>query len=185
MVISPTIEFVQQSTSINPSGSRHLSNPAAGFLKLLNTGAGGALSFGTANTTGSGIVSTTSLLYARVTDFGDASGIYNMRFFLSNSSAFNTGRYRFLQNKNIHFVPNLTLTPAYNDTPLTLPSQPNLSGTVMPGWTYGSPWLSGIGDGQVSQYVWLAIEVDNNVPVGTFGGAGAGTLRYRLVFDYS
>ncbi len=185
MVTFPVIQIVQNSLSVNPSGSRHLNGAA--FIKAVDTSAGGVLDFSQVNTTGSGAISSTKLCYGRVSNFGDASGIYNMRLYLKNISAFGAGTYRFLEQKNVTFVPNVTLNSAANNMPTVIPTQPNLSGTIQPGWPFGSPWISGTvpHDQAVTQYFWLAIEVGNNVSTGTYGGAGAGSLRYSLIYDFS
>jgi len=186
MVNFPDVEWVQQSLTIDPSGSRNLNSGAAGFIKLLTTAADGVLDYGQLNTTGSGAITETFLAYARVNDLADASGIFNMRMFLTDFSAWGLGNYRFLEQKQLHFVPSLTLDSSAENTPTAIPSNPNFSGTIIePEWPLGKPWMSGTLDNDVSQYVYLAIEAGVDVPVGTYGGAGAGTFRYRLLYDFS
>lgn len=186
MVNFPAVEWIQQSLAVNPSGFRHLKQSIHGFVRNVDTGAGGVLDFGSMNTTGSGAISDTKLVYARISSMGDASGVYNMRFFLTNASAFTAGSYRFLEKKSLHFVPNLMLNSSADNTPTVVPNNTNFSGTVQtPLWQTGQPWMSGILDGDVSQYAYLAVEADVNVPIGTKGGAGAGTFRYRLLYDFS
>jgi hypothetical protein len=185
MVTFPTVEWLQQDPSIDPSGFRHLKLGIHGFIKNLDTSAGGVLDFGQVNTTGSGAISSTALIYARVSSFGDASGIYFMRAFWNNISAFTAGTYRFLEQKSLHFVPNLTLLSNANNTPTIVPIAANFSGTITPGWAAGSPWISGIADTDASMYLWLALEIGNSVPVGLKGGAGAGSFRFRLLYDFS
>lgn len=186
MVQFPAVEWIQQNPAIDPSGSRHLKVPASGFIKILDTSAGGVLDFGQLNTTGSGAITDTYLAYARVDDFGDASGVFHMRFFLVDVTSWGLGTYRFLEQKTLHFVPNLTLNSAAQNTPTIVPNNTNMSGTIQtPHWPLGTPWMSGVVDQDVTQYVYLAIEADANVLVGTYGGAGAGTFRYRLLYDFS
>lgn len=186
MVQFPDIEWIQQDPTIDPSGSRDQKSPGAGYIKTLSTGAGGVLDFGQLNTTGSGAISDTLLAYARVNDFGDASGVFNMRVFLTNTTAWGLGVYRFLEQKTFHFSDGLTLDSSANNTPTSIPSVPNFSGTITePEFPLGKPWMSGTLDNDVSQYIYLALEVGVNVPIGTYGGAGAGTFRYRLLYDFS
>lgn len=186
MVNFPDVEWIQQDPSIDPSGSRHLKDSGAGFLRVLDTGAGGVLDFGQLNTTGSGAITPTKLAYARVNDLADASGIFNMRLFLVNTSAWGVGTFRFLENKQLHFVPSLSLDSSAENTPTVVPSQANLSGTITtPEFPLGKPWMSGTLDVDVTQYVYLAVEAGVDVPVGTYGGAGAGSFRYRLLYDFS
>lgn len=186
MVNFPALEWIQQDPSVNPSGFRHLKQSIHGYQKNVDTSAGGVLDFGSINTTGSGAICDTKLLYARIASMGDASGVYNMRLFLSNASSFTGGVYRFLEQKNLHFVPNLVLGSDASNTPTVVPINANFSGTIqMPYWQSGQPWMSGLLDRDVSQYVHLAVEADVNVPIGTKGGAGAGSFRYRLLYDFS
>jgi len=184
MVNFPDVEWIQQSVTVDPSGQRAAKD--TGFVKILSTAAGGELNFGDMNTTGSGAISDTLMGYARIDAMGDASGVFNMRFFLTNVSSFSAGTYRFLERKNFHYVPSVSLNSADGNTPTVVPQTPNLSGTITePEYPLGKPWMSGILDNDASQYVHLAVEVDVNVPVGTYGGAGAGTFRYRLLYDFS
>ena len=108
-----------------------------------------------------------------------------MRFYWHDISSWGIGTYRFLERKFLHFQNGITLNSADHNTPTIVPVQTNISGTITPGWPGGSPWLSGIADGDVTMYVALAIEVGVDVPVGVFGGAGAGTFRARLLYDFS
>lgn len=186
MVNFPEVEWIQQDPSIDPSGQRDAKSTLAGFLRVLNTGAGGVLNYGQLNTTGSGAITDTRLAYARINDIGDASGVFNMRLFLVDISSFGAGTFRFLEQKELHFVPDLKLDSSANNTPTTVPSQPNFSGTITePEFPLGKPWMSGTLDNDASQYVYLAVEAGVDVPVGTYGGAGAGTFRYRLLYDFS
>src|SRR6185436_4079889 len=183
MVNFPSVEWIQQSLSIDPSGFRHLKQVVNGYIRNIDTSAGGVLDFGNINTTGSGAISDTKLAYARISSMGDASGVYNMRFFLTNTSAFTAGVSRFLERKSLHFIPNLSLNSSADNTPTNVPTNTNFSGTIQtPYWQSGQPWMSGILDIDVSQYVYLAIEANVAVPIGTKGGAGAGTFRYRLLY---
>jgi hypothetical protein len=186
MVNFPSVEWIQQTPSVDPSGSRDAKLTGAGYIKTLGTGAGQELNFGNLNITGSGAITDTYLTYSRISDLGDASGIFNMRFFLHNVTAFGAGTYRFLEQKEFHFVPSLTLNSSANNTPTVVPSNANLSGTITePEFPLGKPWMSGLLDNDVSQYIYLAVEAGVDVPVGTYGGAGAGTFRYRVLYDFS
>lgn len=172
----PTVQFIQFNKSVNPSGYRHI---AASGVKSLDTSITGCLDFGSVNTTTSGRISDTKMLVFRVSDFGDASGIFNMRFFLNNTNAFNTGNYRFLHRISTHWLgAGFNLSLADSDLPRTTPSQNVLS-------TSGQPVLSGLFDGHVSQYIYLATYVDTNVPYGTYGGPTTNTFRYRMLYDFS
>jgi hypothetical protein len=186
MVNFPAVEWIHQSLSVDPSGFRDLKQSIHGYLGNVDTSAGGVLDFGSINTAGSGAISDTQLVYARLSSMGDASGIYNMRFFIVSASAFTAGVYRFLERKSLHFIPSLTLDSSADNTSTNVPINANFSGTIQtPIWQTGQPWMSGLLDGDVSQYAYLAVEANVSVPVGTKGGAGAGSFRYRLLYDFS
>jgi hypothetical protein len=180
----PDVEWIQQDISVDPSGSRHLKSGAAGFVKELNTSAGGQLDFGSINISPTGAISDTKLCYARVDSFGEASGVFNMRFFLSNISAWD-GTYRFLEHKNLEFRVNLNLDESFVDTPVSVPAVGNLIATRRITAPLGDGAMSGVFDEDVSQYVYLAVLARNDVSLGQKGGAGAGTFRYRLLYDFS
>lgn len=173
----PVTQFLQFDVNIDPSGSRNL---LASAIKELDTSIAGCLDFGNANTTISGAIGDTTLTLFRVSDLGDASGVYNMRFFLQNASAFGVGNYRFLHKIDTHFQgPGFVLGLADLDIPVTQPTAENVLSTS------GQPPLSGLADGHVSQYIYLAVFVDTDVPFGTYGSCGAGSFRYRMVYDFS
>lgn len=177
MAIFPTVQFLQFDKDVDPSGVRDL---LASAIKELDTSITGCLDFGNANTTTSGAIGDTALTLFRVSDLGDASGVYNMRFFLQNASAFGVGNYRFLHKIDTHFQgAGFTLGLADLDIPVTQPTAENVLSTS------GQPPLSGIADGHVSQYIYLAVFVDTDVPFGTYGGCAAGSFRYRMVYDFS
>jgi len=186
MVVVPTVTWVQQDPSVDPSGSRVDKSGAAGYLKTVSTAAGQALDFGTVNISTSGTISDTLLCYAYATGMGDASGIFNMRVYLNSISDWGAGTYRFLERKELHFQGEISLSLADDDTPTTVPQMANFSGTIVePEFPAGKPWISGILDNDASQYLYLAVFADTDVPVGIKGGAGAGSFRYRLIYDFS
>lgn len=173
----PTVQFIQFDKDVDPSGVRDI---AASGIKELDTSITGCLDFGNTNTTTSGSISNTQLVVFRVSDLGDASGVYNLKFFLENASAFNTGNYRFLHKIDTHFQgAGFTLGLTDLDVPIAEPVAQNVLSTS------GTPTLSGIFDGHVSQYIYLAVFVDTDVPYGTYGGCAAGSFRYRMVYDFS
>ncbi len=181
MVTTPSVEWIQNSISIDPSGFRHTHNPVKGFIKILGTGPGAFLDFGSINTTVSGSISDTKLVYFRVSSFGDASGIFNMRFFVRNFSSFKEGNYRFLGRRTLDFVPNLKLSEADSNIPTSIPTQGNYKATRRTNAPYGDGTLSGILDEDVGQYAYMAIFADTDVNIGQKGPG----FRFSLIFDYS
>lgn len=180
----PQVEVIENSISLNPSGVRHTKVPASGFLRLLSTGTGGTLNFGDLDNTTSGIISETKLIYFRASNMGDASGIFNIRFYLSSTSDWNEGNYRFLYRPSFHFIPNASLSLSDSNVQLT-PLMNNVSGTISTNNPFGAPWISGILDRDASNYIYLAVYVDSDVPIGTYGGQGDGGFRYRFLYDFS
>lgn len=183
MIDFPNVEWVQNNPLVDPSGVRHLNT--TGFVKQLDTSAGGVLSYGNINVTTSGGISATALTFAHLESLGDASGIFNLRMFLVNTTAWGAGTYRFLWDKTLHFTAGKSLNGGNDDMPTAIPATANLRSTIVPGWEGGAPWVSGVGDQAVSQYVHLAVLAEGDTPVGTYGGAGAGSFRYRLLYDFS
>jgi len=181
----PTIEWILQDSTVDPSGQRHQKNPSFGYIQNLDTTPGGQLDFGAVNTAFSGQVAATKLVYARPSSLGSASGIFNMKFFIVSASAWTTGSYRFLERKSIHFVNNLQLTQADTDSPTIVPGTPNILGTLAPFFVDGQPYLSGVLDQDVTQYVYLSVFADTDVPAKQYGGPGAGSFRYRLLYDFN
>ena len=175
-MVFPTVQFIEFDKTVDPSGFRHIS---ASGIKTLDTSTNGYLDFGNVNTTSSGTISATKMVVFRASNMADASGIYNLRFFLQNASAFNTGTYRFLYRVATHYQgSSFSLSLADLDTPTSEPSQNVLA-------TNGLASISGITDNDVSQYIYLGVYVGKDVPYGTYGGFGAGSFRYRMVYDFS
>jgi len=177
MAIFPDVQFIKFDTDVDPSGFRNIS--ASG--QVLDTSITGCLDFGNANTTTSGDISDTAMAVFRVNALNDASGVYNLRFFLNNTTAFDTGNFRFLHRIVTDYQGiGFQLSLADLDVPIAAPAQNVISTTPS-----SQPTLSGITDADVSQYIYLAVFVDNDVPFGTYGGCAAGSFRYRMLFDFS
>jgi len=176
MAIIPTVEFIKFDTAVDPSGFRHIA--ASG--QILGTSASNCLDFGNSNVTTSGVISDTSMLIFRASNLGDASGVYNLRLFLSSASAFNVGNYRFLWRVATHYQgPDFGLSLADLNIPVSEPTSQNILATNE------QPVLSGITDADVSQYIYLAVFTDIDVPFGTYGACGAGSFRYRLLYEFN
>jgi hypothetical protein len=177
MATFPDVQFIKFDKDIDPSGFRDV--VASG--QELDTSITGCLDFGNANTTTSGSISDTAMAIFRVSALNDASGVYNLRFFLNNTSAFGVGNFRFLHRIATHFQgAGFALSLADLDIPVSAPAQNVISTTPS-----SQPVLSGITDADVSQYIYLAVFVDTDVPFGTYGGCAAGSFRYRMIYDFS
>ena len=181
----PIVQAIQQDPTINPSGFRADLNPAKGFIKQLGTGAGQHLDFGAMNIVPTGNISATKLIYYRVSSFGVGSGIFNMRYYLKNTSAFTAGTYRFLEKKTLDFIPSFSISEADNDTPIIVPAQGNYISTRRITAGRGDNAISGIFDQDTGEYIYLGVLAKVDVPVGQKGGAGAGSFRFRLIYDFS
>jgi len=186
MVNVPTMVWREWDTEIDPSGIRISDDTttltASGFQGVRSTTAGETLIYDPVNIAVSGQLTDTKLLTTYVSSWGDASGVFNMKFYLTSIAHFGAGTYRFLYDIRTHFASGLALDQTALDLSTTLPSTQNLLTTL------GSGALANTGfydESQVSQYVYLSLWINNDVPVGTYGGAGTGGLRYRVRFDFS
>lgn len=183
MITFPTVEWKEYDPATDPSGVRHLQT--TGFIKVLDTGAAGQLDFGSLDITGSGAISDTKLVLARMSSAGDASGIFNMKFFLSSITAWNLGTYRFLCDKNLHFIPDNALNDANEDASVVIPALPNVRSTVRVTAPIGGNNISGVLDEDVTQYIWLAVLSAEDTTVGQYGGPGFGSFRFTLMYDFA
>lgn len=174
----PTIDILQLDNAIDPSGTRDLGAGCSGFVKFLDTSSSGHLDYGFCNVTESGVLAGTKLVFFRPLDLGDAAEIYNFRFHLSAINAFATGNYSFLWSKQIHFTSGLGLDTGSDNVSTSLPSSGNVLSTA------SGTYIQAVAESGCSQYIYLDIFVDQDVPIGTYGGPGAGSFRYRLTFDF-
>lgn len=175
---NPQIDIIQLDNVIDPSGTRDLGAAASGFVKFLDTSTSGHLDFGTMNTSNSGVFSDTKLVFFRPTSLGDASEIYNFRFYLSSTSAWATGNYLFKMANEIHYESAKALDASASGVPTSLPVAANIVNTQ------GIGTIQAVAESGCSQYIWLNVYADIDVPVGTYGGPGNGGFRYRLTYDF-
>ena len=175
---NPQIDIIQLDNVSDPSGTRDLGAGATGFVKFLDTSTSGHLDFGTLNITNSGVYSATKLCYFRPTSLGDASEIYNFRFYLSSASAWSTGNYLFKYNGQVGFEASKSLGAGASGIPTSLPSTQNIFSTQQ------DTFIQAIAESGCSQYIHMSCFADSDVPVGTYGGPGNGGFRYRLTYDF-
>lgn len=174
----PVLQVKQFDIDTDPEPDRDKTT-GNGFVKFLNTSPGGELNFGNMNITTSGNISDTKVFLARCSDYGDASGLFNFRFFMSSTSHWNTGTYRFLYQTSSSFLTGHSLGESALDIPITIPSTANLFPNT------GEGVLSGIADRDVTDYVYMAVLAREDVDTGGKGGAGTGGMRLRIVYDLS
>jgi hypothetical protein len=177
-MILPQIQIIQTDNAIDPSGTRNLGAGASGFVKILDTSSSGHLDFGALNITNSGVLAGTKLIYFRPSSLGDASQVYNFRFYLSSITAWGTGDYEFLWHRQIGFSSGIALDVASANIPTSLPATYNVVSTQ------SGTYIQSIAESGCSQYIYLDLFVDTNVLVGTYGGPGNGGFRYRLTYDF-
>ena len=186
MVNVPTVEWREWTTDQDPSGIRISDDAgtleASGFQGVRSTSVGETLEYDPANIAISGQVTETHVLTAHVESWGDASGVFNMKVFVSDIGHFGVGTYRFLYDIQQHWQDSLTLSTDSSDMPTSAPSSPNMLSTLGSGALANTGWYD---ESQVTQYLYLALYIGTNVPVGTKGGAGTAGLRYRLMYDFS
>ena len=186
MVNVPSIEWREWTVDTDPSGIRisddTITLNASGFQGVRSTSAGETLEYDPANIVVSGQVTETHVLAAHVESWGDASGIFNMKCFVSNIEHFGVGTYRFLYAIHQHWHDSLALYTDSDDMPTSEPTDPNMFSTIGSGSLSNTGWYD---ESQVTQYLYIALYVGTDVPVGTYGGAGTAGLRYRLMYDFS
>jgi len=174
----PQIDILQLDNRINPSGTRNLGASCSGFVKFLDTSSSGHLDFGFMNTTESGVMAGTKLVFFRPVSFGDAQRIFNFRFYLKSLTAWGTGTYEFLWDRRIHFTSGLQLSTTNENVPSTLPSSGNVVSTA------SGTFIGAIAESGCSQYIYLDVFADIDTLVGTYGGPGHGGFRFRLNYDF-
>ncbi len=180
MPTPPVIRFSQFNISgVSPSGSRHLKNHSA-YIKELGVGAGQYLNFGSINITQGKQSSSTKAVVAMVDNMKDATeAVFNLRLWISNDSDFAAGTYYFNGFPSGIWISNCNLTDASGKfIPTMLPSGQNL-------WRQdGGLEITASGqDIQTTQYIYLSVTADSDIPVGTYGG-NAGGFVFRITFDY-
>lgn len=189
MVSAPTIEWREWDVDVDPSGHRveSLSVGQWGFQGVKGTSNGGTLIFGSLNTSVSGQISDTKVLTAHVTNWGDASGITNMKVFLNSISAFDNGNYRFLYAIQRHFwtQSGVPLNETDDDFPTSQPASQNILSTLGSGFLKNTAGVTTPDENQATEYLYLAVFCDTDVPNGSYGGPSANSFRYRLKFDFS
>lgn len=180
MAVSPSIKFSEFAVSgVNPSGSRHLTTHGA-YVKQLGTAAGQYLDFGSLNLNNGKQSTPTKAVIAFVTDMKDATeSLFNLKFWISNSADFTSGTYYFNGWASGLWLRNCALVDSSGYyTPTIIPSGQN--------WRRqdGYTEISGANlDSEVTQYMYLSVTADIDVPNKTYGGVGGG-FTYRLTFDY-
>jgi len=175
----PRIIFSEWNNQNNPSGTRNMEAAVSGFIKQIDVSSSGALNFGFLNISqSSGVLSDTKLITFRPQVMGDATTLYNFRFYLSSISAWTTGTYNFLWDKRIHFASGLQLNLSHDNVPTVLPT----SGNVLT--TASGTFIQTAVESGVSQYIYLALFAGGNTAIGNKGGPAAGSFRYNLTFDF-
>jgi hypothetical protein len=183
MAVPPSIKFSEFAVSgVNPVGQRHQATHGS-FVKQVSTSAGQFLDFGEVNTTFAKRTTPTKAVVVYSDDFNDATeAIFNMRFWVSDISDFLTGTFHFNGFASGVWISGLSIDPLTDASglfiPTALPSGQNLR--RQDGW----PEISGVSqDGEVSEYIYLSVGFDTDVPPGVYGGDSGG-FTYRCTFDY-
>src|SRR5574337_429654 len=174
----PITQWKQFSTNIDPSGNREKTS-GFGFIKILDTSApSGQLRFSTINNTFGTIVSNTEMVIWRVTNLNGNTQVFNTKVFLSSISDWGAGTYRFLYRVNKDWLGSgFLLTASDGDVPTNANNAFDLSPSS--GLVYNETT-----ERNVSQYLYLAVLAENNVPQIKYGGAADAGFRYKIVMDY-
>jgi hypothetical protein len=184
MAVAPSIkthEFVV--SGVDPVGQRHLTTHSS-FVKEISTSPGAFLNFGSVNTTFSKQTTTpTKAILMFSDDFKDANeAIFNMKFWLPDTSDFVAGTFNFNGFVSGVWVSGLFQDPLTDASglfiPTALPSGANIR--RQDGW----PEISGINqDSEVTEHVYLSWTADTDVPPNVYG-RDTGGFTYRLTFDF-
>lgn len=183
-MVAPTITFREfDVTGVDPSGFRQYKSGDnavhASFLKSLGVAVNEELDYGTNNITLSGVNSSTKVVLAHMDASGDlTTQLFNMKFWLPNVTAF-AGTFRFNQLKSSGWRQSeVVQNDSTESTETTLPTSGNILRQDH------AATITGSGDEEVTEWVYLSVFTDTNVPIGLKGGAGQNTFRYRLTADY-
>lgn len=177
-MILPSLKIIQTDNAINPSGTRNLGVGVSGFVKFLDTSSSGHLDFGFIDITTSGSYAGTKLIYFAPDSLGDATKIYNFKLHLSSTSTWGDGNYEFLWKKQIHFTSGVQLTLADDNVPMSLPTSSNVLSTA------SGAFIGAVAESGCSQYIYLDVYADTDVPTAIYGGPGNGGFRYRVTYDF-
>ena len=175
----PQIDIIQIDNATDPSGTRELGAGVDGFVKFLDTSTSGELDFGGINISTSGSYAGTKLLYLRTLDMGDASTIFNFKFWLVSVSSWGTGAYSFKWRNQIGFTSGVGLIDGDSAVPLTLPSAQNVLSTQ------SGTYIQTVAESGCTEYIYVDVKADTDVPVGNYGGPGNGGFRYRFTYDFA
>jgi len=169
MVLPPEVKIVQFDVAAATSGTW------SGFVDTTTQ----ALDFGQIDNSVSGLVSDTKVVAMSGVEFNGNTVIEDMRFYAVATTAFSQGTYQFLMELTNTWAQNKQLTTGADDVPISLPGSQNYFRHGGGAQITGSGQVDGLG-----QWAYLAIFAGTDVPDGTYGGLGAGTLRYRFRYDY-
>jgi len=187
---APTITFREfaVASGADPSGVRHLKSGDVdvheAFVKSLGTSVGEQLDFGINNISNSGVNSTTKAILFHMDNSGElTTQLFNMKFWLPSVTSFEgTRRFNFFKS---NYVGQSGWKPSYvlqNNSVEQVPTVLPTSGNVLR--QDGSGVITGSGDSEVSEWLYLSVYTDTDEPVGLKGGPGLNTFRYRLTAEY-
>jgi hypothetical protein len=169
MVLPPEVKIVEFDVTAAMSGTWK------GFVDTTTR----ALDFGAIDNSISGVVSDVKVVAMSGVEFNGNTVIEDMRFYAVAVSAFSQGTYQFLMDLTNVWTQNRQLTIGADNVPTSLPSSQNYFRHGGGAQITGSGQVDGLG-----QWAYLAIFAGTDVPDGTYGGLGVGTLKYRVRYDY-
>jgi len=177
---SPQITFRQFAVSgTDPSGFR-AEETHASFIKALGVGADEQLDFGSNDISISGVNSPTRVVSAHMDASGDlTTQLFNMKFWLPAVTAFGGDNTRFnMLTSSGWSQDQVVQNNSVQQVPTTLPSSGNILRQD------GSGVITGSGDSEVTEWIYLSVYTGTDEAPGLKGGAGQNTFRYRLTVDY-
>ncbi len=177
---APAIKFnVFSVDDATPSGSRHLES-AGNWVQKAEATATGYLDMGALNNTDSKVTTSTYAVVAYVDALNGASTVDNMKMWMPVQTSMSSGTYYFNQVIQTAWTSGISITDASGSfSSSTLPVAQNVNRTT------GETTLTvAQDDSHSTQYCYLSVTVDTDVPNGTYGGSD-GSMKHRLTFDFS
>lgn len=187
----PELSWYQYDTSelSDPSGERNIAGGAFAFHKIVSSGiCTSGIEFGDVvfdlTTPSVEYVSTPIALLFRMDSIARGSGIDDFKFYLADDSALNGYGIQpraFVQMTHSGiWQPNCTL-PSGAGTKMEVAVPETINVYRQDGYL---AYLNGIGDLDVSEYIYMNVVVPQNFPMGIAGICGSGNLTFCLKYQY-
>ena len=170
MMAIPAVEF----RSLDITETEPADRTTAGSV----VGGGAPLDFGTVNNTAGIALTEAACIIFRCTNLSGNTAVNNLRFWLSNNSAF-SGTNRFFCDISHAWTQNKSAAQTLAGSPGLIPQSVPAANVQK----IGGGDITGTGHGDTSQYIYIAIETGGDEVIGTKGGTEGG-FSFSMKFDY-